>query len=46
MTNEEQFYLERDRRTRECGVMHGFDLPVRVVIGRDMASSEIGRAHV
>jgi len=46
MTDEERFYLERDRRTRECGVMHGFDLPVRVVVGRDMASSGRGQATV
>jgi hypothetical protein len=46
MTDEERFYLERDRRTRECGVVHGFDRPVRVVVGRATASSPAGQAMV
>lgn len=43
MTDEERFYWERDRRTREAGVIHGFELPVRVVVGRDAAHSVSGQ---
>lgn len=46
MTDELRFYEERDRRTRECGVAHGFDLPVRVVVGADAAHSQGGQAMV
>lgn len=46
MTDEERFYEERDRRTRECGVAHGFDQPVRVVVGADAAQSPNGQAMV
>ena len=46
MTAEEHFYLERDRRTRESGVSHSFDLPVRVVVGRDAAASAAGQTAV
>jgi hypothetical protein len=46
MTDEERFYLERDRRTRECGVVHGFDRPVRVVVGRATASLPAGQLMV
>lgn len=46
MKDEERFYLERDRRTREAGVTHGFDLPVRVVVGRDAATSASGQMAV
>lgn len=46
MTNEDRFYFERDRRTREVGVMRGFDLPVRIVVGRDAATSASGQLAV
>lgn len=46
MTDEERFYLERDRRTRECGVVDGLDQPVRVVVGNSVASSPAGQATV
>ena len=46
MTAEEQFYLERDRRTRESGVLHSFEIPVRVVVGRDAAKSAAGQTAV
>jgi hypothetical protein len=46
MTDEERFYRERDLRTRECGVLEGFDRPVRVVVGTDAATSPAGQAMV
>ena len=46
MTDEERFYLERDRRTRECGVVDGLDQPVRVVVGSSVANSPAGQAMV
>lgn len=46
MTDEERFYWERDRRTRECGVAAGFDQPVHVVVGADAAHSPAGQATV
>lgn len=46
MTDEERFYLERDRRTRECGVVDGLDQPVRVVVGSSVACSPAGQATV
>ncbi|HVX56100.1 MAG TPA: hypothetical protein VHA37_00045 [Candidatus Saccharimonadales bacterium] len=46
MTDEERFYQERDRRTRECGVGDGFDQPVRVVVGADAVNSPAGQSMV
>lgn len=46
MTDDEHFYLERDRRTRECGVVHGLDQPVRVAVGRAAANSPAGQVAV
>jgi hypothetical protein len=43
MNSRDEFYAERDLRTREFGVPDLFEIPVSVVVGKDCAGSPEGQ---